>query len=288
MAQVDQNQANIEEEKKNNDSPSKQIMSKLIFEKIPAKDLHLSSVGGWLQSRFHFRFANWRPSDPKKRGFGNLHVLNDDIVEPKNGFGFHPHRDQEIFSYILSGNLTHEDSEGNKETLGRGHIQYMSAGSGVWHSELNNNKTEQCRFLQTWIYPNKKNLNVQYGSYQFKEEQRKNKLLHIINGEDKNGKMNGDKNDNVPIRLHQDVNVFVSELDYGNSIEYELKDGRQAYLVCPEGSVNINNMVELETRAAVRLYGEAVLNIVATHKVEEDAEGPSAHIMMIEMEMEKK
>ena len=81
--------------------------------------IHINSfsVGGWLESRFHFRFASWRPADAKRWGFGSLHVMNDDIVEPNNGFGFHPHRDQEIFSYILSGNLTHEDSEGNKETL---------------------------------------------------------------------------------------------------------------------------------------------------------------------------
>ena len=104
-------------------------------------------VGGWLESRFHFRFAGWRPKDPKRRGFGNLHVMNDDIVEPKNGFGFHPHQNQEIFSYILDGELSHEDSEGNKETLGRGAVQFMSAGSGVWHSELNKNKEKQCRFL---------------------------------------------------------------------------------------------------------------------------------------------
>eukprot|EP01083_Nonionella_stella_P215363 775164_1 len=253
-------------------------MSKLIFEKIPAKDLHISRVGGWLESRFHFRFSNWRPEDPKRKGFGKLHVMNDDIVEPENGFGFHPHRDQEIFSYVLSGNLSHEDSEGNKETLSRGDFQYMSAGSGVWHKEMNNNKNKQCRFLQTWIYPNKKNLKVQYGSYKIKQIQRKNKLLHVINGQYDNGKINGNINDNVPIRLHQDVNVYVSELDNGKSVQYELKKERQAYLVCPEGSVTINDVVQLETRAAVRLYGEAMLNIVAVDKM-------GAHFMMIEMEI---
>jgi len=267
--------AQVEEKQANND----QMASKLIFEKIPAKDLHISRVGGWLESRFHFRFANWRPQDPKRRGFGSLHVMNDDIVEPNNGFGFHPHRDQEIFSYILSGELSHEDTEGNKETLGRGDIQYMSAGSGVYHSELNKHKNKQVRFLQTWIYPNKKNLKVQYGSYQPKLEDRKNKLLQIMNGETNDGKPNNDTN--APIRLHQDVNIYVSELDHGKTISYDLGKDRQAYLVCPEGSVKINGVVELETRAAVRLYGDAKLDIVAVGK---DEQGPSAHFMMIEME----
>ena len=240
-------------------------------------------MGGWLESRFHFRFARWRPKDLKRHGFGKLHVLNDDIVQPRNGFGFHPHRDQEIFSYILRGSLTHEDSEGNKESLGRGAVQFMSAGEGVWHSELNKDKNKECRFLQTWIYPNKKSLPVQYGSKRFDPSERKNKLLHIIDGESKHK-----KDTKAPITLHQDVNVYVSELDYGKSVQYKLEKGRQAYLVCPEGSVNINDSVELETRAAVRLFGnDIVLNIVATHKTGDiDDDSPSAHIMMIELEAE--
>ena len=101
-----------------------------------------------------------------------------------------------------------------------------------------------------------------------------------MNGERKDCKPNNDSK--APIRLHQDVNIFVSELDYGNSVKYELGKDRQAYLVCPEGSVKINDAVELETRAAVRLYGDAVLDIVAIGKDNDD--GPSAHFMMIEME----
>ena len=268
-------------EQKDNDNAKQ-----LSFEKIGADELHISRYGGWLESRFHFRFAAWNPMDPKRRSFGKLHVLNDDIVQAKNGFGFHPHRDQEIFSYILRGNLSHQDSEGNKETLGRGHIQFLSAGKGVYHSELNKDENKECRFLQTWIYPNKRNLKVQYGSHEFVESERKNKLLHAISGELMDGKSNGHK---APITLHQDVNVFVSELDFGKSVQYELKEGRQAYLVCPEGSVVINKLVALETRAAARLFGPALLDIVATFEVNEDgSNGPSAHFMMIEMEMEKK
>jgi len=261
-------------------APSK--MAKLVFEKIPASDLHVSRVGGWLESRFHFRFADWCPSDPKRRGFGALHVMNDDIVQASNGFGTHPHANQEIFSYILEGSLTHQDSKGNKETLGRGHVQYISAGAGVWHSEMNHDKKSSCRFLQTWIYPNKASLPVQYGSHQPTLADRSNQLYHVINGELKSGQPN-DANNAVPIRLHQDVNVYVSELDAGKSVQYQLGKDRQAYLVCPEGSVRINDECELETRAAVRLFGEANLNIVAIGK---DKKQPAAHIMMIEMKKE--
>jgi len=258
---------------------------KFKFEKIGADALHISKPTGWLTSRFHFRFAGWNPKDPKRRGFGKLHVLNDDIVSAKNGFGFHPHRDQEIFSYILRGHLSHEDSEGNKETLGRGHIQFLSAGKGVYHSEMNKDANSECRFLQTWIYPNKNNLKVQYGSHEFAETDRKNKVLHAISGELMNGNSNVDKDKTAPIVLHQDVNVFVSELDFGKTVEYELEQGRQAYLVCPEGSVSINDMVELETRAAVRLFGPVKLQITAIFKTKDDgSDGPSAHFMMIEME----
>lgn len=279
MAQEAAPKAQTKQEEAKSSDAEPQAMAKLIFEKIGANDLHISRVGGWLESRFHFRFANWRPQDPKRRSFGKLHVLNDDIVEPKNGFGFHPHQNQEIFSYILRGHLTHEDSEGNKETLTRGHVQYMSAGAGVWHSELNNNHKEQCRFLQTWIKPNKVNLAVQYGSYSPKYEDRHNQLFTMISGQYADGKANSD-DDKVPIRLHQDVNVYVSEMDHGKSVRYQLGEDRQAYLVCPEGSVQVNGQVELETRAAVRLFGPVDLHIVAKGTEKDE---PGAHIMMIEM-----
>lgn len=263
-----------QEIEKNNNNKS---MAKFVFEKVSAKDLHISRYGGWLESRFHFRFSNWHPMDRTKYGFGVLHVLNDDLVKPSNGFGMHPHRDQEIFSYILDGHLTHTDSKGNKETLQRGSVQFMSAGKGVWHSEMNHDKNTTCHFLQTWIYPNQKDLNVQYGSHSFQLKDRHNTLLHMISGTKGSTK--------APIQLSQDVNVYVSELDYNKTVEYQLKKGRQCYLVCPEGTLNINNVIDLETKAAVRLYGELLLNIKGTKKIDSSQPyEPSAHFMMIEME----
>jgi len=283
MAQVE---APNLEQKANDDAPKEMKPSKLLFEKIGAKDLHISRHGGWLESRFHFRFAGWMPMDQKRHGFGALHVLNDDLVAPQNGFGFHPHRDQEIFSYILEGELSHEDNKGNKETLGRGAVQFMSAGTGVYHQEMNHHKKQRCRFLQTWIYPNRRNLDVQYGSHRFQEKDRQNQLCHVISGEIKSGdgQYVGNGKEAAPIALHQDVNVFVSELEYGKSVDFELKAGRQLYLVCPEGTVRVNDEVDLETRAAVRLYGPARLEMVATYNVPDDENGPSAHLFMIEMD----
>ena len=105
---------------------------------------------GWLRSRFHFSFAQYY--NPENMGFGALRVLNDDLVRPGTGFETHPHRDMEIISYVVQGELTHGDSMGNRQTLKRGQIQYMSAGTGVWHSEHNLGE-DTLRFLQIWIYP---------------------------------------------------------------------------------------------------------------------------------------
>mmetsp|Transcript_70621 Transcript_70621/g.86633 ORF Transcript_70621/g.86633 Transcript_70621/m.86633 type:complete len:329 (+) Transcript_70621:74-1060(+) len=257
----------------------------LKYDVIPAKDLHVSKVGGWLESRFHFRFAGWRPRDKKRHGFGALHVMNDDLVQPGSGFGFHPHKDQEIFSYILNGYLTHKDSEGNSETLGRGAVQYMSAGSGVWHSEYNNDKKEVCRFLQIWIYPNARDLDMQYGSLKIDKKERHNKLMPLLSG------TTTDNDKKACISLSQDVNIFVGELDYGKSVKYTLKRHRNIYLVCAEGTCDINGgKPSLKTRDAVRIYGKSTgefnIEIKATYKAtNNDVEGyPSCHFLMIEMD----
>ena len=108
--------------------------------------------GNWLKSRFHFSFAEYR--NPANSHFGPLRVMNDDLVQPLRGFGTHPHRDAEIMTYVVQGTLTHEDSMGNKGNVNRGGLQYMSAGSGVQHSEFNHG-TSPLRFIQCWVTPNK-------------------------------------------------------------------------------------------------------------------------------------
>ena len=126
-----------------------------MVKKIEKERMFLSNQG-WLESRFHFSFAEYR--DFNNMHFGALRVLNDDIVHPQSGFGMHPHNDMEILSYIVDGEITHKDSMGNERTLHRGEVQYMSAGTGVMHSEYNNHKSKDLRLLHIWILPPHKGL----------------------------------------------------------------------------------------------------------------------------------
>jgi redox-sensitive bicupin YhaK (pirin superfamily) len=230
------------------------MIKKIEFDKLFVSDL------GWLQSRFHFSFAEY--FNPQNINFGVLRVMNDDIVRAGSGFGTHPHKNMEIFSYVLEGELTHSDSMGNRETLRRGDIQYMSAGKGVLHSELNHHKQKPLRFIQTWIVPDTKELEPQYGSKKFTPEERTNKWLHIL----------GDKNSAAQVHFHQDANIYVSELESGRALGFELKSGRQAYLKVMEGSVKIGD-IELNHGDAAEITGE-MMDICALK---------NAHVMLTEM-----
>ncbi|MDR1976579.1 MAG: pirin family protein [Campylobacteraceae bacterium] len=230
-----------------------------MIKKIEFNKLFESNLG-WLQSRFHFSFAEY--FNPQNINFGALRVMNDDIVQPKTGFTTHPHKDMEIFSYLLDGELTHGDSMGNKETLQRGDMQYMSAGTGVLHSEMNNHPQKPTRFIQTWIVPNSKNLQPNYGSKRFTKEDRLNKWLHLLGGE----------NSDAYVNIHQDANAYVSEIESGRALKMPLLDGRQAYLKVMEGSIKIND-TELNHGDAAEITDEDI-NIFAQ---------TNAHIMLIEL-----
>ena len=216
---------------------------------------------GWLESRFHFSFAEYR--DYERVNFGVLRVLNDDIIHPQSGFGMHPHHDMEIVSYVVRGEITHKDSLGNEEALKRGEVQYMSAGSGVMHSEYNMQADEDLRLLQMWILPPQKNLKTLYGSHAFSPQERQNTLLHIVS------KQGG----SAPIELYQDVNVYVSELDEAQALRYEIAQNRQIYFVQIEGTARING-VSLSDGDALEVTQERELIIEATKR---------SHILFIEM-----
>lgn len=173
-----------------------------MLKKIAKDSMYLSNLG-WLKSRFHFSFAEYVNHD--NINFGVLRVLNDDILQSESGFGMHPHHNMEIVSYIIDGEITHKDSMGNIETLKAGEVQYLSAGSGIEHSEYNMNKKKELRLLQIWILPPEKNLPKLYGSYKFSRNDRKNRLLNIISPQ----------NGEAKIKLYQDVNIYVCELDKG-------------------------------------------------------------------------
>ncbi|RVU55018.1 pirin family protein [Anaerosphaera multitolerans] len=217
---------------------------------------------GWLRSVFHFSFAEYR--NPNNVNFGKLRVINDDLVEPGTGFDTHPHRDMEIVSYVIKGELTHKDSMGHERTLSRGSAQYMSAGTGILHSEYNKGN-EILRFMQIWIFPDENNLTPQYGDMTFEKEERHNKWLNIVSGID------GD----APIKIHQDASIHVLELDKDREIEFPVLENRQAYLVQIEGSSIING-IEFNMRDGLESVEES-LNIKALE---------DSHFLVVELKKE--
>ena len=241
------------------------------YKKINVEDLHFLEASNMHPSNtyFHFSFANYY--DPENMNFGVLRVLNDDKVKPDSGFGTHPHHNMEIFSYIVNGNLTHRDSTGNHEVLSRGHVQCISAGTGLTHSELNE-QNDWCRFLQIWILPEAKNLPVRYDQHKFSFEERNNKLLQIICG--------SKKKDLAPLYICQDTNVYVSELTVKEKIiTFNLNEDRQAYLLCIEGELNIRQYPGLKERDSLKVYGPAKMEITLNSE--------KAHFIIIEMQLER-
>ena len=226
--------------------------------RYPAAGLGTSDLG-WLRSRFHFSFAEYH--DPERVHFGVLRVVNDDLVRPGTGFDTHPHRDMEIVSYVVDGELTHGDSMGNRNTLSRGHVQYMSAGTGVLHSEHNRGDTT-LRFLQIWIFPDERGHTPAYGDHRFDWDARRNRWLTLVSGPD------GD----APIRLHQDVHVSALELEAGREIPLRVAPGRQAYLVQIEGSSTVGG-VDLGERDGLEIVAEDV-TLTARE---------TSHVLVIEM-----
>jgi len=219
------------------------------YKKISAKDLYYIEASDIHPANtfFHFSFANYY--DPNNINFGVLRVLNDDRVKPNSGFGTHPHSEMEIFSYVVEGKLTHRDSTGNQEILSRGHVQCISAGTGLTHSEMNE-QNDWCRFLQIWVVPEKKNLPIRYDLQKFSFKDRNNKLLQIISGT---------KNKDIaPLYLCQDVNVYVSELtEKDKHLPFTLNSDRQAYIFCFEGSIDIVGYPSLKERDSLEIFGQA-------------------------------
>jgi redox-sensitive bicupin YhaK (pirin superfamily) len=232
-----------------------------MLKKIESSKMGSSDIG-WLKSKFHFSFADY--FNPDNIQFGVLRVINDDLVKAKKGFGVHPHRDMEIISYVVNGDLTHGDSMGNNNTVTRGQVQYMSAGTGVHHSEFNLGE-DTLRFLQIWIFPVKTGLEPNYGDYRFNWEERKNNWLHMVSG------LQG----NAPIKIHQDANIYSLELEEGKEITFPVREGRQAYLVQIEGTSKIND-IELFDRDGMEIIEEDIqIQAVET-----------SHILVIEMKKE--
>ncbi|MFT7859493.1 MAG: pirin family protein [Sulfurimonas sp.] len=226
-----------------------------------AKEQLFFSDKGWLQSRFHFSFAEY--INHNNKNFGVLRVLNDDVIKPQSGFDMHPHRDMEIVTYITEGELTHKDSMGNEEVLKAGEVQYMSAGSGISHAEYNNHPSKELKLLQIWILPPEHNLPILYGSHRFFKEERENKLLRIVSSQ----------NSDAKIKLYQDVSIFVSELDEGKSLSIDVGKERQLYFVVIKGELTLNE-IDINAHDACECVDEKVLEVEAQ---------TDTHFLFIEM-----
>jgi redox-sensitive bicupin YhaK (pirin superfamily) len=205
---------------------------------------------GWLDTYHTFSFADYY--DPQWMGFRSLRVINDDLVMPRMGFGKHPHRDMEIITYILSGQLAHEDSMGNGRVITPGEFQYMSAGTGVLHSEQNPSGTEAVHLLQIWIQPDAKGATPRYAEKSMKDAA--SGALHLITS--KTGR-------DESIAIHQDADLWLAKLDASQSVTHPLAPGRHAWLHVAEGEVTLNGET-LTGGDAVAVNKESALELRAT------------------------
>ena len=189
---------------------------------------------GWLNTHHTFSFANYY--NPERVHFGNLRVLNDDIIAPGTGFGKHPHDNMEIITIPFYGRLMHEDSMGHKQEIGPDEVQVMSAGSGIFHSEFNASETEAVNLIQLWIFTSEKNIKPAYDQKKFDPLVAKNQwqtLVHNING---------------PLKINQYATISRVFLDKGKEIDYQLRDESfGTYLFLVNGKVDVEG-VELEKR----------------------------------------
>lgn len=226
----------------------------------------------WLKSRFHFSFAEYH--DPKRSNFGVMRVMNDDLVQPARGFGRHGHRDMEIVTYVVRGSLSHQDSMGTQETLGPGSIQFMTAGTGVEHSEHNLDPSQDLRFIQMWFTPRQRGLKPNYGSLVGGPQVdllRQSGWSHLVS--DTAGAVE------TPVKVNTDLNIYVSEMPQGESRTLEMAPDRQAYVLCVEGTAQLESGGETESLVmhdATAVRGEEVLTVTAGES--------GAHVLVCEMQ----
>jgi redox-sensitive bicupin YhaK (pirin superfamily) len=196
---------------------------------------------GWLKSYHTFSFASYQ--NPERMNFGALRVLNDDLVQPKMGFGTHPHQNMEIISIPLKGALSHQDSMGNKRAINVGEVQVMSAGTGLTHSEFNDSSSEETNFLQLWIIPEEMGVIPNYEQRLFDASDRKNKLQTVVAPKDK---LEGDA-----LPISQQAYIYRTDLDSNFSLSLNMKSKNNGYYIfVVEGSVEIGD-TNLDSRDAI-------------------------------------
>ncbi|MCK9471439.1 MAG: pirin family protein [Bacilli bacterium] len=210
-----------------------------------------------INSIYHFSIADYY--DPDNINFGKLRVFNDEIIKPTGGFDLHLHRNLEILSYIIEGELTHKDSLNNFVVLKKGDLQHMSAGKGIYHSEFNKSN-EDLRLLQIWILPNKRNLDPVHNLIDTTDYLKDNQLTLVASMKE------------TPILINQDVNVYILNLEKDNKIDFETSEERQAYLVQIDGRSNINGF-DLKSKDAMQIVEDKISITAITN----------SHFIIIEM-----
>jgi redox-sensitive bicupin YhaK (pirin superfamily) len=204
---------------------------------------------GWLKTYHTFSFADYH--DPAWMAFGPLRVINDDVIGPGMGFGTHPHRDMEIITYVLSGSLEHKDSMGNGRVIRAGEVQYMAAGTGVFHSEFNPSRTTPCHLLQIWIQPDRRGTEPRYAE---------RSMAEALSGQWQLVASKQGRDGSIPI--HQETDLWLARLNAGQRVQHTVLAGRRAWLHVAEGAVSLGDH-RLEGGDAVGTEGPLTLDCVA-------------------------
>jgi redox-sensitive bicupin YhaK (pirin superfamily) len=199
---------------------------------------------GWLDSYFSFSFADYY--DPKHMGFRSLRVINDDRIQPGQGFGPHAHRDMEIITYVLDGHLLHRDSMGERHILGPNEVQTMSAGTGIVHSEFNASEAEEVHSIQIWILPAHEDVTPSYQQIAFSPDEKRGQLRLLAGPED------------GATIIHQDARLYVAELAPKQAVRHNLAAGRASWIQVVRGGVTVNGQDLLEGDAAALTEETAV------------------------------
>ena len=215
---------------------------------------------GWLQTYWHFSFSDYY--DPDNLNFGPLRVFNDDVVQPGGGFPMHPHKDMEIITYVVDGELEHRDHLGNRGVVRPGEVQVMSAGKGILHAEYNASKEKPVRLMQLWVLPRSKGGPPRWGQKQFSRQQRAGKLLPVVSPNDAAAA--------DTLTIDQDATVYVSSLRAGEAVEHVSSGAaRKAYLFVIEGAVTLDEQTRLEKGDQARVE---LADPKLTLRAERDAE----------------
>jgi hypothetical protein len=216
---------------------------------------------GWLDARHSFSFADYH--DPEHMNFGPLRVLNDDRIGAGAGFGMHGHRDMEIVTYVLDGELAHKDSMGNGSVIRPGDVQRMSAGTGVMHSEFNHSKSQVTHLLQIWIEPKTRGITPGYEEKRFDAAEKRGRLRLIASDDGSEGS----------VTLHQDVKLYAGLIDGAEEANMALPAGHRFYLHVARGEVNVNGTVLVEGDA-LKIADEKEIRLSA---------GKDAEVLLFDM-----